>query len=138
MRPASESCRCAVRDEVPDRREPFPRLAEVLTDAGHDAVHVQTAIAVDAADEAIFEHARLDQRVIVTADTDFGDLLAQRAATEPSVILFRRRTGRRPGEQANLLVEHLDTVGPDLDEGAVVVIEQARIRVRTLPLHPSD
>lgn len=56
-----------------------PRLAEVLTDAGHDAVHVQTAIAVDAADEAIFEHARLDQRVIVTADTDFGDLLAQQA-----------------------------------------------------------
>lgn len=114
-----------------------PRLAEALIDAGHDAVHVQTAIALDAADEDVFEHARLDQRTIVTADTDFGDLLAHRAATEPSVILFRRRTGRRPGEQADLLLEHLDTFGPDLADGAVVVIEQARIRVRALPLHPS-
>lgn len=39
------------------------RLAEVLTDTGHDAVHVKTAIALDAADEDVFEHARLDQRV---------------------------------------------------------------------------
>jgi hypothetical protein len=53
------------------------------------------------------------------------------------VILFRRRTGRRPREQADLLLEHLDTFAPDLDDGAVVVIEQARIRVRALPLHPS-
>jgi predicted nuclease of predicted toxin-antitoxin system len=58
-----------------------PRLAEALIDAGRDAVHVQTTISLDAADDAVFDHARLDQRVLVTADTDFSDLLAHRAAT---------------------------------------------------------
>lgn len=102
-------------------------MAEALTDAGHDAVHVQSAIALDAADEDVFERARLEQRVIVTADTDFGDLLAHRTVTEPSVVLFRRRTGRRPGEQADLLLEHLDAFGPDLADGAIVGLSAKRL-----------
>jgi predicted nuclease of predicted toxin-antitoxin system len=112
-----------------------PRLAEAPTDAGHDAVHVQIAVGLDATADAVFDHARVDQRVIVTAAPDFGDLLAHRATTEPSVILLRRRTGRRPSQQAELLLGHLDSFQPDLDGGAIVVIEQARIRVRALPLH---
>jgi hypothetical protein len=64
--------------------------------------------------------------VIVAADTDFGDLLASREAAEPSVVLFHRQTGRRPREQAALLLANLASIEADLRDGAIVVVEGSR------------
>jgi predicted nuclease of predicted toxin-antitoxin system len=72
--------------------------------------------------------------VIVAADTDFGDLLASREAAEPSVVLFHRQTGRRPREQAALLLANLASIEADLRDGAIVVVEGSRLRVRALPI----
>jgi hypothetical protein len=49
-----------------------------------------------ASDEEIFDHAAQDDRVIVSADTDFGTLLAIRKQPAPSVILFRHGSQHRP------------------------------------------
>jgi len=111
-----------------------PAVAVLLTEAGHDAVHVRDALGLKAPDVEILEHAAADGRVIVAADTDFGELLARRGVNRPSLVLFRRRTGRRPANQAALLLEHLPDVRPQLEHGAVVVIEEGRIRVRRLPI----
>jgi predicted nuclease of predicted toxin-antitoxin system len=113
-----------------------PVVADRLRAAGHDAVHVGEALRVDAPDSAVLDHAAEHERVIVAADTDFGTLLARRSTSKPSFVLFRRQTGRRPAVQAALLLDHLRDIERDLEAGAVVVIEEGRIRVRQLPVNP--
>jgi predicted nuclease of predicted toxin-antitoxin system len=56
------------------------RLAERLAAAGHDAVHVRAYNLHAATDDEIFERAAAENRVLVSADTDFAILLATRNA----------------------------------------------------------
>jgi predicted nuclease of predicted toxin-antitoxin system len=55
-----------------------PILAEQLRQARHDAVHVRDYDLQAAADGEIFERARNEGRILVSAETDFGTLLALR------------------------------------------------------------
>lgn len=111
-----------------------PFVAEGLRQAGHDAVHVRNLGLAAADDVTIFEHADRDQRVIISADTDFGTILAMRNAARPSVILFRGATPRNPIGQVKLLIANLAEIAPSIERGAVVVLEPQRIRVRSLPM----
>lgn len=83
-----------------------PDVAEGLRQAGHDAVHVRDYAVQQAGDPEVFARAASEDRIIVSADTDFGALLAA----------------------------NLPTIAESLESGAVVVFEEARIRVRHLPI----
>jgi predicted nuclease of predicted toxin-antitoxin system len=111
-----------------------PEVSKGLIRAGHDAVHVRDIGLRDAADEVIFERAAADDRIVLSADTDFGMLLALRNESKPSVILFRGATPRRPDAQVVLLVANLPQVETDLLAGAIVIVEPTRLRIRALPL----
>ncbi len=115
---------------------PSPVVAEGLRQADHDALHVGDLGLAAADDETFFEHADRDQRVIVSADTEFGTILAMRNAASPSVILFRGATPRNPIGQVKLLIANLAAIAPSIERGAVVVLEPQRIRVRSLPMSP--
>lgn len=113
-----------------------PAVAIELNSAGHDAVHVRDLAMQSASDEEIFDRARADARVVVSADTDFGTLLAARKLTAPSVILFRHGSQHRPADQSALLKNNLPQLSQALEDGSIVVIEPDRIRIRALPLIP--
>lgn len=85
-------------------------------------------------DEAVFSLARRENRVIVSADTDFGMILALRKARGPSLVLFRRTGGRTPQAQAATLINNADAWSKPLDAGAVIVVEDKWIRIRPLPI----
>jgi len=111
-----------------------PAFAKVLIAAGHDAVHLRDLGKQDASDETVFALAHDADRILVSADTDFGTLLALRQTAKPSVVLLRHFEDRDPVMQARLLLANLAPLQASLEAGAVVVIDPQRIRVRTLPI----
>lgn len=111
-----------------------PRLCQVLADAGWDAAHVRSLGLRSATDQVGMEEARSGGRVLVSADTDFGALLAASHASKPSIVLVRRVAGRRVEELAGLLLANLPVIADDLDAGCVAVIEDASMRIRPLPI----
>ena len=111
-----------------------PIVRAGLQEAGHDAVHARDRGLHAAKDEALMELAAAEDRVVVSADTDFGTLLAKRPATRPSVILFRHGTDHRPRVQAQILLSNLPNLTEALQQGSLVTIEPTRVRIRKLPL----
>lgn len=111
-----------------------PLLAESLKAAGHDAVHVRDLGLQAATDEVVLGQARSEERVLVSADTDFGTLLARSGAASPSVLLIRRLSRRRAAEQSAIIDANLPQVVGDLAAGAVVVLGDEWVRIRRLPL----
>jgi len=111
-----------------------PRLAEALRSSTHDAIHIRE-YGLHAADYAtVLARAASEDRVLVSADTDFSTLLALRREAKPSVILFRVRRGRRASDLAAMLLANLTGVLGALETGAVVVLEETRVRIRSLPI----
>src|SRR5712691_1149700 len=100
-----------------------PVVAEHLRQAGHDAAHVRDYGLAAARDVEIFERAGQEDRVIVSADTDFATLLALRAEARPSLILFRQSINRRPEQQAAVLLRNLSAIEQPLQSGCIAVLE---------------
>jgi predicted nuclease of predicted toxin-antitoxin system len=111
-----------------------PMLAENLRRAGHEAVHLRELSMQDAPDPVVLEYARSEGCVLISADTDFGALLARSGADQPSIILIRRLVGRRAADQFAIIQANLPQVAEDLAAGAVVVIGDNWIRIRSLPM----
>jgi predicted nuclease of predicted toxin-antitoxin system len=87
-------------------------------------------------DAEILDAAADGARAIVTADTDFGALLAARGTSSPSVVMLRSSDHLTPDEQARLIVTVLVRVGDELEQGAIASVTTERVRLRILPVAP--
>lgn len=114
-----------------------PRLALLLAEAGHEAIHAREVGLLGRTDADVLAEAAASRRVVVSVDTDFGELLAVGAEPAASVVLIRRAP-HLPPEQAALVLAALAEAEEDLLAGAVVVVTPTRVRVRRFPLRPLD
>ena len=110
------------------------RLAHALVDAGHDAIHVGDLHLLGAPDEQVLQAAARSGAVLISADSDFRELLALGRYPGPSVLIFRRAP-HRPDQQALLLLGSLRDVEESLAAGAVVILTGDRVRIRSLPIN---
>lgn len=112
-----------------------PALTALLQ-AGHDAIHVRSMGLQHADDDVIFDRAAAERRILVSADADFGTLLALRSSQQPSVIQFRGEGSRKPDALARTLLANLPQLVDSLENGCIVTFELARVRVRLLAIGP--
>lgn len=108
-------------------------VGKSLRAAGYEAVHASEIGLASASDDLILDRATKESCVVITQDTDFGTLLASSGKRLPSVILIRMHNGR-PSVQAQVLLENIPDLEEPLQNGAIVVITDAMIRIRHLPI----
>ena len=111
-------------------------VALSLTEAGHDAVHVRLLGLAGHTDDEVMGLALGEDRVLVTTDTDFGTILALTGAAGPNVLLLRG-VGDCAEERVAAILDVLPRIEYELSQGAVVVIEEDRYRIRYLPIDDS-
>jgi predicted nuclease of predicted toxin-antitoxin system len=111
-----------------------PLLAARLRVSGHDAVHVREYGMQQASDQDILERALQEDRVIVSADTDFGTILALRRLHRPSFILFRNPDIVRAEDYYKAILHLLTVAETELANGCILTVRPNRVRIRALPL----
>jgi len=111
-----------------------PQLCQFLAASGDAADHARQTVGAGASDQELMAYAIDKGAVVVTADTDFGALLAQGRRNEPSVVLVRELLSLPVAEQGRLLAANIDQVRDVLVKGAIVVFSLNDIRVRPLPI----
>lgn len=109
------------------------RAAEFLRSKGGDAVHTEEAGLARAADPAILEWCRSEDRVLFSLDRDFHRLIALASASGPSVVRLRLQ-GLSYRETAEIIEQVIATHRNDLDEGALISVRGHSIKVRKLPI----
>ena len=108
-------------------------MDEALRANGWEALHWSEAGDPRATDRAIMEWARTNGYVIFTHDLDFGILLAATEARGPSVIQVRDQDVL-PSHLGETVLHTLRQHQKWIESGAIVVVDEARARVRILPL----
>ena len=110
-----------------------PRTVRFLRSLGHDVVRVDELLQSTATDVAIVAAATREGRSILTQDLDFSAVVALSGRTAPSVISLRLSSSRVERVNA-VLQEVLPGVEQDLLHGAIVTVQDGRVRIRRLPV----
>jgi len=110
-----------------------PKTAQFLRELGYEAIRANEIGLARATDEEIMRYAIENDMVIVTADLDFGHILAYTRGNKPSVIIFRLKDPS-PENVNKLLHSALSLIEDPLRRGSIVIVEDSRIRVRELPI----
>ena len=110
-----------------------PRTVEYLQSLGHDVVRVSQVLLPTSSDHQIIAYAVSDRRAILTQDLDFSAEIAVSGQAFPSLVLLRLSSSRIETVNA-VLSDVLPTLEQDVKDGALITVEDHRLRRRRLPL----
>ena len=108
------------------------RLIPHLQNLGHDVQAISRNFPHGLPDEDVLAISRKEQRILIVADRDFGELIFQQQLAHAGIIFFRL-----PGASLQTKIEHLDTVLTEyadaLKRGEFLVVTPGQIRVAAGP-----
>ncbi|MCS6910075.1 MAG: DUF5615 family PIN-like protein [Anaerolineales bacterium] len=110
-----------------------PLTVAFLRREGHDALHLHEAGLNILPDSLVLRKARDEDRILLTSDLDFADLLAASGETLPTVVIFRLRN-MSPDSVNRHLEMLLAQYSAELEQGVIVSVAEDHVRVRRLPI----
>jgi len=110
-----------------------PVWVETFVAANIEAVHWSSIGSASSKDTEIAEYARVHGFVIFTHDLDFGTILALTHSAGPSVLQVRTQD-IMPSGLGVVVIGALKENQQALEKGALIVVDETRLRVRILPL----
>jgi predicted nuclease of predicted toxin-antitoxin system len=111
------------------------RVVEWLAGAGHDAVHLAHLHLQRLPNGEIFDLAARDDRIVLTFDLDFGEIVVGNRQSRAPVILFRLNNARAESVIARLAAVLKESAAA-LEEGSLIVVEDGRHRIRRFSIYP--
>lgn len=110
------------------------QLVVQLRLARHDVIYM-AEVAPQEGDARVLARANQDQRLLLTDDKDFGDLVFRQVRPVPGIVLLRIDPKRRLLKSQRLSAA-IEKFGEELF-GRYTVIEEGRFRSRLLRAYPS-
>ena len=101
------------------------KFTNLLKQAGHDVLFAKDLLPLNS-DEEILVKAENEERIVITNDKDFGELIFRLGRPSGGVILLRAST-TDPKKRFELAKGVLDKA-----EGRFIVVKEGQIRVRRL------
>ncbi len=111
--------------------ENIPRIAiHVLRSAGHDVTWM-AELGAGASDIEVATRAQQEDRILLTFDKEFGELILRRGVSQPRGLILCRFRTQSPTTVAKFLQEVLSQ--PHGWDGHFTVIEETEVRMVRLP-----
>lgn len=105
------------------------RIAGFLQDLGHDVIAIAHDYPESLSDRTVLQIARAEERILITNDRDFGELIFRQKLPHSGVIYFRLGPGSTADEKVawleQLFITHADRLAH------FIVVTPVRVRVRT-------
>lgn len=111
-----------------------PEWVQVFASSGWTARHWSGIGKGDAEDEEIFHWATANDHVLFTQDLDFPQILFTSRSGKPSVVLVRIKN-ELDAAQRNRVCAAIRQAIVNLQAGAILVIDDHHIRLRSLPIN---
>ncbi len=107
-------------------------VIRALRQAGHDVVAI-AEVARGATDNQVLDRAFTENRILITEDRDFGEMVFGRGRSSAGVILVRFPTQARCAQPATV-VSAVTKLGSKL-KGVFAVVQPGRVRISARPSH---
>ena len=105
------------------------RLADWLSGQEHDVLEART-LGPDPGDRALLELAQSEERILITIDTDFGELIYLHDVPHAGLV---RLPDVLAEQRIQLISEVIEQHGPALEDRAIVTVRGNRIRISHPP-----
>ncbi len=110
-----------------------PDWVQAFSGHSRQSIHWSSIGSQSAKDQESMSWARANGQVVFTHDLDFGTMLAMTRAIGPSVIQVRGQNVL-PDHMAHVVIAAPDQHEAELLAGALIVVDEVRLRVRLLPI----